>query len=59
MNVFLDKNGENRHAFTMFTDYMYKINSKLNKTKRILIVTDMNMYSVNLNLQIVMRIPLN
>lgn len=59
MNVFLDKNGENRHALTMFTDYMYKINSKLNKTKRILIVTDMNMYSVNLNLQIVMRIPLN
>jgi hypothetical protein len=44
MNVFLEKNGENRHALTIFTDYMYKINSRLNKTKRILIVTDLTLY---------------
>ena len=50
MNVFLDKNGENKHILTIFTDYMYKINSKLGKTKRILIVTDQKIYQVNLNL---------
>lgn len=58
MTFFLEKNNENPHALTIFTDYMYKINSHLSKTKRILIVTDLNIYSVNLNLTLVMKIPL-
>jgi Unconventional myosin tail, actin- and lipid-binding len=37
---------------------MYKINSTLSKTKRILIITAENLYSVNLNLTLARRIPL-
>lgn len=58
VSFFLEKNGENKHSLNIFTDYMYKINSHFSKTKRILIVTEQNFYSVNLNLSLVLRIPL-
>ena len=37
---------------------MYKINSHLSKTKRILLVTDENLYSLNLNLSLALKMPL-
>lgn len=43
VNVFLDRYKESRSQL-FFTDYMSKIDSKLNKQKRILFVTEKNLY---------------
>ena len=56
---FLEAQGENKHSLVLFTDYMYKINSHLSKTKRILLVTEKNLYSLSLNLSLVMKLPLD
>ena len=58
VSVFLEKNGENKHALSIFTDYMYKINSHYSKNKRLLIVTETKIYSAHLNLSLVVRIPI-
>lgn len=50
VNLFLEKNMENKHSLTTFTDYMYRISSRLSKSKLILIVTQANLYSLSLNL---------
>lgn len=39
VSQFLERQGENKYASVIFSDYMYKIDSHLNKTKRILLVT--------------------
>jgi hypothetical protein len=58
VSYFLDTNGEKQYDLCLFTDYMYKINSHLSKTKRILLVTDQTLYSLNLNLSLALKIPL-
>ena len=55
---FLKKNGENSKPLVLFSDYMYKITSKLAKSKRILLVTDQNIYSLYLNMTLALKIPL-
>ena len=39
VSMFLDRNGENKWSPMLYTDYMHKIDSKLHKTKRVIIVT--------------------
>jgi hypothetical protein len=39
VSQFLERQGENKWATVIFSDYMYKIDSQLNKTKRILLAT--------------------
>ncbi len=58
MGYFLVSNQENKHALSIFTDYMYKINSRLSKTKKILLVTEANIYSVTLGLKLVDKVAL-
>ncbi len=58
LKEFLLKNGENGKPVVLFSDYMYKITSKLGKAKRILLITDQNMYSLYLNLTLALKIPL-
>ena len=58
LKEFLIKNGENGNPMVLFSDYMYKITSKLAKTKRILLVTDQNIYALYLNLTLALKIPL-
>ena len=55
----MERNGESKFSQVVFTDYMYKIDSRLNRTKRILLVTEKNMYQLSLHLSLVVKIPLH
>ena len=59
LKEFLINNGENRNPVILFSDYMYKITSKLAKAKRILLVTDQNIYALYLNMTLAIKIPLS
>ena len=55
----MERNGENKWSPLIFSDYMYKIDSRLNKTKRIMLVTQQALYQLSLNLSLVVRIPIH
>lgn len=57
VSQFLMRQGESKYLTVVFSDYMYKIDSKLNKTKRIIIVTETNLYQLSLNLSLIVKIP--
>ncbi len=59
MTLLMERNGENKYSPLVFSDYMYKINSKLNKTKRIIFVTKKNLYQLSLNLSLMVKIPIH
>ncbi len=49
---------ENKYPAVIYSDYMYKIDSRLNKTKRILLVTQSNVFQLSLNLSLIVKIPI-
>ena len=54
----MDKEGENKYSPMLFSDYMYKIDSNLHRTKRILLITEKSVFQLNLNLSLVIKIPI-
>ena len=58
VSQFLERQGENKYSAVLFSDYMYKIDSHLNKTKRILMATQQNVYQLSLNLSLIVKIPI-
>lgn len=49
LNAVLAKYGENLKSNTIFTEQIMQIDSKMSKTKRILVVTEQNLYCLREN----------
>lgn len=58
MNSVLSKYSEDLNSNIIFTEQMYQIDSKMNKTKRLLVVTEHNFYCLRENFSTKLKIEL-